>query len=75
MNFNTPTFDKYITWVSSARTNGVSWDDIRNGYCHQSLDAFLQMMRTCNFWEIDADTWVQLVDYMKRNEDVNSSYV
>lgn len=72
MNFNTPTFDKYKTWVSSARANGVSWDDIRKGYAHQSLDAFLQMMKACNFWDIDADTWVQLVDYMKCDEDVSN---
>lgn len=50
----------------------MSWDQIRNGYRAQSLDAFLQNMATTNFWDMDAATWLQFVDYMKRDEDARN---
>lgn len=72
MNFNTPEFDLYRAWVSMARTRDISWDDIFNGYNAQSLDEFLKRMTDNNFWNIDAVTWVQLVEHMKSDEDARN---
>lgn len=64
MDYTLPIFDKYREWIRAARENNNKWEDIKYGLTgtEEGLKGFLDIQAKVNFWNIDEEAWMDIVN-------------
>ena len=70
-DYSLPSYDKYRNWIKDARRNGQEWIKIKFGLkeSYEELEEFLKMQKQINFWIINAEDWIKVVELEEEAEN------
>ena len=74
INFNNPIYQVVTNWITTARRNHVSWDEISRGYGATTLQEFLDNKQTNDFWPRLTDhEWADVVSTLQDREQAEQT--